>query len=236
MNKRTIGTMCLVALTAVLIFQQACQQAPYNFQVVSLDIVPPKVIVGEKATVRAELKNGDARVETYNVPLMVNGVAQSRKTVTLTPGATEVVEFTLVKYKAGAYKIGIGDRNLILQVQAPLPPAFKLSELEVIPAVVNLGEKVVVTAKLANTGGTQGTYTAELKINGSPNQTEKVIMAAGADYMLVFNVPTDSPGNYTVALGELTGKFVVIEPVQPIQITNPTPCPPSGNGSCGPGG
>jgi hypothetical protein len=226
-SKKPVGIMLLLACIAMPIFLLACQQAPHSFEVLSLDIMPPKVMVGEKATVRAELRNGNASVETYNVPLMVNGVAQDRKTVTLSPGATEVVEFSLVKHKTGVYKIAIGDRNSTLEVQAPLPAAFQIFELEVIPTAVNIGEKVVITAKVANTGGTQGTYTAELKINGRTNQTEKVIIAAGAEYMLVFKVPADSPGTYTVALGELSGEFVVIEPILPLQPNNSTPSPPT---------
>ncbi len=82
MNKRTIVTICLMALMAVLIFQQACQEAPPNFEVMSLDIMPPKVIIDEKATIEVEIRNSDAKMDTYNVPLMVNGVADDRKSVT----------------------------------------------------------------------------------------------------------------------------------------------------------
>jgi hypothetical protein len=213
--------MLLLACIAITILLPACQQAPNHFQVLSLDIEPPEVKVGEKATISAELRNGNASAETYNVPLMVNGVAQDRKTVMLTPGATEVVEFSLTKYKAGSYRISIGDRSSTLEVQAPLPAFFQISELGIVPTVANFGEKIIITARVANTGGAEGSYTAELKIDDCTVQTEKWTMAAGTKATLSFRVCTDLPGTYTVTLGELTGKFTVIEPVQPIPPNNP---------------
>ncbi len=233
-KKRTIGTICLVALTAVLIFQQACQEAPSNFEVVSLDITPPKVITGEKATVEVEIRNTNAKMDTYNVPLMVNGVADDRKSVTLAPGATEMITFMLTRSQPGTYIISVGDRKSTLVVEKPLPPDFRLSNLEINPTEVDIGDKVVITAKIANVGGTQGSYTAELKIDGVTTQTEKIIIPAGTDYMLVFKIYKDLPGTYKVSLGGLTGQFSVKEPPRPVVINplvvppTPNPCPPGG--------
>jgi hypothetical protein len=234
MNKRTIGAICLLALITISSFLQACQEAPPAFEVSSLDITPPKVITGEKATVEVEIRNSNAKLDTYNVPLMVNGVADDRKSITLAPGATKLITFTLTRSQPGTYSISVGSKESTLVVEKPLPPDFRLSNLEINPSEVDSGEKVVITAKIANVGGTQGSYTAELKVDGVTNQAEKIIIPAGTDYMLVFKVSTDLPGTYMVTLGDLTGQFIVKEPPLPI-IINP-PCPPSTSGSCGPGG
>ena len=45
-----------------------------------------------------------------------------------------------------------------------------------------------------------------------------------------------SAGTYAVAIGDLTGKFVVTEPPRPVQIIDNPQCPPTGPGSCGPKG
>lgn len=232
MSKKNMGIMILLACIATPIFLLACQQAAPGFEVISLDIVPSKVMIGERATISAQLRNGNASVQTYNVPLMVNGLAQDRRTVTLSPGTTEVVEFSLVKHKAGSYEIGIGDQSSILEVQAPLPPSFQLSELKITPYVVNVGEKIVITAKVINTGGSQGNYAAELKLDGCSVKKEELTIAAGADSTLNFTVCMDSPGTYIVTLGELTGQFVVIKPAQPMPPTSSTPVPPPTPGPC----
>ena len=235
MNKSTIGAICLLALITMMSLLQACAEAQPSFEVLSLDITPPKVITGEKATVEVQIRNSNAKMDMYNVPLMVNGVADDRKSVTLTPGATELITFVLTRSQAGIYRISVGNKESTLVVEKPLPPDFRLSNLEINPTEVDTGEKVVITAKIANAGGTQGRYTAELKVDGVTNQTEKIIIPAGTDYMLVFKISRDLPGTYKVALGDLTGQFSVKEPPMPV-INIPTPCPPANSGSCGPGG
>jgi hypothetical protein len=200
----------------------------------SLDITPPKITTGEKATVEVQIRNSNAKMDMYNVPLMVNGVADDRKSVTLTPGATELITFVLTRSQAGIYRISVGNKESTLVVEKPLPPDFRLSNLEINPTEVDTGEKVVITAKIVNIGGTQGSYTAELKVDGITNQTEKIIIPAGTDYMLVFKISKDLPGTYIVTLGGLTGQFVVNEPPRPV-VNNPPPPPPN-SGPCGPGG
>ena len=225
MKRKAIGTICLLALITISSFLQACQETLPTFEVSSLDITPPKVITGEKATVEVEIRNSNAKLDTYNVPLMVNGVADDRKSITLAPGATELVTFTLARSQAGTYRISVGNKESTLVVENLLPPDFRLSNIEINPSKVDSGEKVVITAKIANIGGTQGSYTAELKIDDCTVQTEKVTVAAGADSILSFGICADLPGAYTVTLGELTGIFMVAVPIQPIPPSNPSTPP-----------
>ncbi|MGA7677413.1 MAG: CARDB domain-containing protein [Dehalococcoidia bacterium] len=226
MNKRIIGIIFLLVFIAIPGFLQACQETLPTFEVLSLDITPPKITTGEKATVEVEIRNSNAKLDTYNVPLMVNGVADDRKSITLTPGATELITFTLTRSQAGTYRISVGSKELNLVVEKLLPPDFRLSNLEINPSKVDSGEKVVITAKIANIGGTQGSYTAELKVDDCTVQTEEVTVVAGADSILSFGICADLPGTYTVTLGELTGIFVVAVPIQPIPPSNPSNTPP----------
>jgi uncharacterized protein YfaS (alpha-2-macroglobulin family) len=234
MHKSTIGAICLLALITMTSLLQACAEAQLSFEALSLDITPPNITTGEKATIEVEIRNNDTKAVTYNVPLMVNGIADDRRSVTLAPGETKLLTFTLTRSQAETYSISVGNRESTLVVEKPLPPDFRLSNLEINPDEVNTGENVVITAKIANAGGTQGSYTAELKIDGVTNQNEKLTIPAGTDYMLVFKISKDLPGTYIVTLGDLTGQFVVNEPPRPVIIT--PPCPPSSSGSCGPGG
>ena len=102
---------------------------------------------------------------------------------------------------------------------APLPPtpaapaAFQVADLAVDPVEVAPGEKVTITARVTNTGGTEGSYTAELKINDVTEATQKATVAAGASHLLSFSISRDTSGTYKVTLGELSGEFVVARPV-----------------------
>ena len=233
-NKKTIGIIFLLVLTGVSGLLQACQEAPPLFETLSLDIIPPKVTTGEKATIEVEIRNSSAKMDTYNVPLMVNGVADDRKSITLAPGATKSITFILAKSQAGTYRISVGNKEATLVVETPLPPDFRLSGLKINPSEVDTCDKVTVAAKVANVGGTQGSYTAELKIDGITDQTEEITLSAGADYMLILEVCMVLPGTYTVTLGDLTGQITVKEPPTPV-VNNPTSSPP-GSVDCGPKG
>lgn len=237
MNRRTIGVICLLALTIMSSILQACVEAHPSFEVLSLNITPAKINTSEKATIEAEVRNSNSETDTYNVPLMVNGVADSRQSVTLAPGASELITFQLTINHAGIYRISVGNKESTLVVENTLPPDFRLSDLEINPTEVDTGENVVITAKIANVGGSQGRYTAELIIDGVTNKTEQLVIPAGANYMLVFKIAKDLGGTYKVTLGDLSGQFIVKEPPAPVfDVPISPPCPPSNGGSCGPGG
>ncbi|MGD0353772.1 MAG: hypothetical protein ABSB38_09845 [Dehalococcoidia bacterium] len=239
MKTKTIGAICLLALASLGLLQ-ACVEAHPSYEVLSFNMAPTKVATGEKVTVVAEVRNINSETDTYNIPLMVNGVADSRKSVTLAPGQSELLTFELTRSYAGGYKVSVGDKESTLTVQKPSPPDFRLSNLAINPDEVDVCQTTVITATLTNIGGSQGSYTAELKIDGVTNQTQKLNVPAGANCMLCFKVSKGLPGTYKVALGDLSGQFTVKEPPSPvfdIQITPPSPpCPPSDGGSCGYGG
>jgi hypothetical protein len=231
-NKRVIGIIFLLVFIAIPSFLQACQEAPPAFEVLSLDITQPKVITGEKATIEVKIRNNNAETDTYNVPLMVNGVADDRKSVTLAPEATGLITFVITRSQAGTYRVSVGNKESTLVVEKPLPPDFCLSNLEINPGKVDSGQKVVITAKIANIGGTRGSYTAELKVDDCTVQTEEVTMAAGTESTLSFGICADLPGTYTVTLGELTGKFIVAVPIKPIPQNNTSNNPASSSNPC----
>lgn len=221
------GLIVLLVLITLLTIPLACHQSRSSFQVLSLDIEPSQVTVGKRVTIRAQIRNNSQNVETYDVPLMVNGVAQDRKSVTLEPGTVKAVEFTFTKHTTGTYKISVGGLSAVLEVQAPVPATFQISQLEVVPTVVNINQKVVITARVTNMGDSQGSYTAELMVNGTISQRQKVTIPAQSEYLIVFKLIADSPGIYTVALGELTAEFMVIQPIKPLPPNLIPPLPPS---------
>ena len=227
----------LLFVIAVPGFLLSCVEAHPSYEVVSLNMTPTTIATGEKTTIKVEVRNINSEADTYNIPLMVNGVADSRKSVTLAPGQTELLIFELTRSFAGIYKISVGNEESTLTVQKPSPPDFRLSDLEINPTEVNVCETAVITATLANTGGSQGSYTVELKIDGVINQVQKLTVPAGANCMLCFKVAKGLPGTYKVTLGNLSGQFVVKEPPSPVfYVPIAPPCPPSSEGSCTPRG
>jgi len=103
-------------LVVAMIAMSACK-TPAEFDLVSLDIVPPEVATGETVSVTAEVKNIGGSEGTYTAILTVDGVQVETKEVTLAPGASETVTFSLVKNIPGTYQVGIGDLSSSLTVK-----------------------------------------------------------------------------------------------------------------------
>jgi hypothetical protein len=221
-------TMILLGLSLPL---QACQSASGdNYEVLSLDVVPGKVLVNEKFTVTANINNASSGEARYTVPVMINGTADERDTVTIEPGKSQKIQFTLSRGKPGTYEIVVGNKNAMVKVEEAAPAAFKLSEFNISTNEATPGEEIVVTTRIANTGGSEGTYIAEVSVNGKVEQSEKTVIAPGVNYTCVFKLTKNDPGTYAVAIGDLTGNFSVVKPIQTIQVTTPV-CPPQKPGS-----
>ena len=106
--------------------------------------------------------------------------------------------------------------------QAPpaTPTDFQFAELEIDPAEANPGEKIIVTAKITNPRATEDSYTARLIINDTTEAMIKVDLPAGETQTLSFSVSRDIPGPYQVTIGELTGQFVVVKPIELTSTSN----------------
>ncbi len=237
MNKKTAGILLTLALLVIPGSLLACAEAHPSYQVVALNMSPTNVATGEKVTVQAEIKNVNSETDTFNVPLMVDGVADNRQSVRLAPGQTELVTFQLTRSRPGVYKISVGSRESTLTVHQPSPADFRLSNLQILPDEVDVCESVTITAILTNAGGNRGSYTVELKIDGVTNQADKLTVSPGQNCPLCFKISKGLPGTYQVALGSLTGEFKVKEPPAPVfDVPVAPPCPPDTSGSCGPRG
>lgn len=94
---------------------------PAGFEVVSLDILPNPVKVGEETTIALSIENVGETRDTYTATLVVDGVVGETRDVTLAGGATEPVSFSLSKDSPGSYNIEIGGRATILKVWQPPP-------------------------------------------------------------------------------------------------------------------
>ena len=229
--KKTIIALVSLLILALSLPLQACQSASANnLEVLVLNVSPGKVMVNEKFTVIADISNSGKSEANYVVPVMVNGIADVRKSVLIAPGRSEQVQFTLSRSSPGTYEIKVGDKSASIEVEKSLPAVLKLSDLKVSMEQAAIGEEVVVTAIVSNAGGSPGNYIAEMKINGTAEQAEKLILPPGVNYNLVFKIVKNDPGTYTVAIADLTTRFTVLEPIQTIQLTAPI-CPPQKAGT-----
>lgn len=145
-----------------------------------------------------KLGQGTRRISSILITLLVVGI------IMLATGA-----FMLSHYRSGAATVP----PEAAPEQAPSTQAsFHLAELVISPTEANAGEEVAISAKVTNTGGAEGSYTAELRIDNIVELAKKVTIPAGETTTLSFYRYSGIPGTYGVTLGGLTGQFTVVEP------------------------
>jgi hypothetical protein len=92
---------------------------PAEIEVVSLDIFPNPVRVGEETAIMLSIKNSGDIADTYTANIAVDGVAGGTEEVTVAGGATEKVSFSLLKDSPGSYNIEAGGQEVALRVWQP---------------------------------------------------------------------------------------------------------------------
>jgi PKD repeat protein len=93
----------------------------------------------------------------------------------------------------------------------PAPAHFVASGLSIAPAEVNTGETVTISLNVANDGEESGTYTAELKINGSTIDSKVVTLDGGQSQAVSFAVSASEAGAYDASVAGLNGSFTVVK-------------------------
>jgi hypothetical protein len=103
--------------------------------------------------------------------------------------------------------------NPIAVDSAPAGQAeFRVVGLGVNPSRIAPGEKVAINAKIVNTGDVDGTYNAQLKVNGVVEAVGAIDIPAGGSREVMFNTSKDLVQSYTVSLDQMAGQFEVVVP------------------------
>jgi uncharacterized membrane protein len=93
-----------------------------------------------------------------------------------------------------------------------IPPAdFQISDLEVTPSEVEAGEEVTVSVKVTNVGGQTGSYTLQLLINQTTEETKAVTLEEGVSTTTEFKIIKQTPGTYNIEIDGLVDEFTVRE-------------------------
>jgi PKD repeat protein len=121
---------------------------------------------------------------SYTVSLTVSGSPSSTKTITF----------------------------LIIVEEMSTPANLMVRDLIVTPVYAQPGQGVYVSAKVANEGGSWGSQTMHLLINGYSEQSVGVGVSPGTAQPISFMVYKVDAGEYQVTIGDATGVFYVTAP------------------------
>jgi hypothetical protein len=205
---------------------------PASFSLTDLTINPESVVLGGDISVSVLLENTGDLTGSYEVNLKINDVQAQSQEITLGGGDSQQVNFNVSPETAGVYTVNIGDLTGQCEVIAPTPAAiqalpptpapasFAISDLSVTPGKVRPAEQVTISALVANTGGSEGSYTVILNINGAEEARQEVTLGVDRSELATFTVARDAEGRYTVDIDGETGQFTVIIP--PLLMPAPT--------------
>jgi len=101
----------------------------------------------------------------------------------------------------------------------PSPAEFNVSNLNIAPNPVKVGEEAVVEISVENVGEVEGTDTVSLIVNEIVEQGKDIIVAGGAIELVSFVISKYSPGNYSI---EICGLECVLKVIQPAQLSTGT--------------
>jgi hypothetical protein len=149
---------------------------------------------------------------TYDAVLLVNDSVYSESAVDLAQGEDRTIDFAVEAGPPGDYEVRLGEERLTFHVTDIA--AFTVSDLQVLPGETEIlaGDQVTVTAEVRNTGGVDGTYRAELTIDGSVHSSRDVELAAGEATIVEFVVEAGPMGTYELRLGEASTSLTVPAP------------------------
>jgi hypothetical protein len=118
-----------------------------------------------------------------------------------------IIDLIIVAAAAGTY---LYLQNEGLVATAARDAEFVASDLTITPAEAEEAEPVQILANITNIGDLEGTYDANLTINGVLTQNQTLIVPGNKTSVTAeFTVIEETIGNYSVELGGLTGSFTI---------------------------
>ena len=179
-----------------------------TFAISKLSVTPAEVAIGEEVAISTSIINTGNFTGSYKVTLKINNAVRATEVVTLEVGASEEITFTVAEYTAGLHTVTVDGLSGTFLVRRPA--VFTASTLSITPAEVAIGEEVIISILVTNTGGSSGSHKVVLKIDDEVVATKEVTLEAGASEEVTFTTTEDTVGTHTVTVdGIPSGTFTV---------------------------
>jgi hypothetical protein len=182
-----------------------------EFQVANLTVNPVEAGVGQSIIISVNVTNVGEEAGNYSLNLTINDVVKENKTVHLSGGTSEMVEFMVAESSEGSYSIKIeGLNGTFIITDLPPPPTLEISDLIISPKEAWVGDPIKISVEVSNIGDEAITYPLAFRVNNAVRETKTIQLSAGETETLETNVTESSEGTYSVVVGGLTGKFKIV--------------------------
>lgn len=117
----SLGTITYVASAPGSVMRPV----PPSFVVTNMSISPTHVEVGQAVTISAEVRNNGSMEGSYTLNLLVNGVLQDSREITVAPRESKIITYEVGKSEEGDYNVtldGHSGKFTVVTASSPSPP------------------------------------------------------------------------------------------------------------------
>jgi len=180
----------------------------------NLTVTPTEIEIGDNVTISLDIRDMHNQSFTYIVTMQIDELTLLVD-VELEPYEFKTVSRTITPEMIGEYHVWVQGLTGNFTVKAPPKPAeFKVSNLEVDSDRVAKGDVVTITVEVENIGEKEGTHTVLFEVDGLVTEMVEVNLDGGESTTVTFTI-TETAGDHTVGVEDLTGDFTVTAPISP---------------------
>jgi hypothetical protein len=180
----------------------------------NLTITPASVETDEPITVAADIRNGSSNPVDYHCSLFCQKEEVAAQDITIAGNTTETVTFTTSQAESGTYELELA--GLFGTFDVLKAADFEVTSLDLSSSAVIVGQETTITVGIDNTGEVTGTYQANLLVDGETEHTWWVTIDPESDTVYeTIPLLRDTPGRYTIQVGQRKASLNVVEPEQP---------------------
>ena len=172
-----------------------------------------RVALDDQPEIKVLVVNRGLLGGTYSGAYAVNGLEQDAVAFPLGGGDGRELTLSLpADVERGPVLLSLGGASV--EAQAVAPPAFAVAPLQVDPSPAKLGDDVVLTTSVENTGDLAGTFAGALLVGGEELMKQPVEIAPGQTKDVTYDLTADAAGEYELQLGDAAAAFVIVDPVR----------------------
>lgn len=103
----------------------------------------------------------------------------------------------------------IGQNSSNASVPAPIKSPFVITDLTLVPAVIEVGHPAMIVVTVNNTGEKLGTFPVELKVDGKLYSTHTVTLPGGKSDNVTFPITPEQERNLLITCGDIVRELVI---------------------------
>jgi hypothetical protein len=208
--QRTVQLACVGAAAACFVCAAFLWWMPHYEVVAPAD---KRIALDDAPEIKVVVYNRGLMGGTYNAAYSVDGQAADAVQFPLGGGQGREMTLSLPSgTERGPVLLSLGGASI--EAQAVAPPAFAVAELKVDPSPAKLGDDVVLTTSVKNTGDLAGTFGGVLLVNGNELLKQPVELKPGQTRDVTYDLTADRAGQYKLALGDAAARLVIVKPVR----------------------